>query len=354
MLVASDPQRDHRCRHVRDRRLRPLRRLPLDARRRRAAGRERARDGLRRRRRSGRVRGPGRRRSSDARSTSGFPAYVAIALAGTIGYTIGSIGGWAIGLYGGRPYLERHGRWLHLNKEKLDRAERWFERWEDWAVFLGRLTPRHSLVRLDPGRRVRGAVRPLHAAHARSAPRSGASPSPAPAGRAGASWEDFHHAFRYVEYVVAAAVVVGVAWLGWRYVRSAGAGWPRSLRRLRNDEPRSYTRPRDQQIPLIDVKAQYAPLIPELKERVRRRARVRAGSSSGPRSRRSSDEAAALPRRAARDRSRERHGRARPRARGARDRARRRGRSARRSRSTRRPRRSPASARRRCSPTSTR
>ena len=45
----------------------------------------------------------------------GFAAYVAIALAGTIGYTIGSIVGWAIGLYGGRPYVERHGRWLHLN-----------------------------------------------------------------------------------------------------------------------------------------------------------------------------------------------------------------------------------------------
>jgi membrane protein DedA with SNARE-associated domain len=71
----------------------------------------------------------------------GLAAYVAVALAGTIGYTIGAIGGWAIGLYGGRPYLERHGRWLHLSKEKLDRAERWFERWEDWAVFLGRLTP---------------------------------------------------------------------------------------------------------------------------------------------------------------------------------------------------------------------
>ena len=71
----------------------------------------------------------------------GFGAYVAIALAGTIGYTLGSMMGWAIGFYGGRPYLERHGRWLHLNAEKLDRAERWFARWEDWAVFLGRLTP---------------------------------------------------------------------------------------------------------------------------------------------------------------------------------------------------------------------
>src|SRR5215475_826542 len=71
----------------------------------------------------------------------GAPAYVAMALAGTIGYTLGAMVGWAIGRYGGRPYLERHGRWLHLDEEKLDRAERWFERWEDWAVFLGRLTP---------------------------------------------------------------------------------------------------------------------------------------------------------------------------------------------------------------------
>src|ERR671923_1481821 len=32
---------------------------------------------------------------------SGFPAYLAMALSGTLGYTIGSVGGWAIGLYGG-------------------------------------------------------------------------------------------------------------------------------------------------------------------------------------------------------------------------------------------------------------
>ena len=71
----------------------------------------------------------------------GLPAYLAIALAGTIGYLIGAVIGWEIGRRGGRPYLERHGRWLHLDHAKLERAEAWFQRWEDWAVFLGRLTP---------------------------------------------------------------------------------------------------------------------------------------------------------------------------------------------------------------------
>ncbi len=97
----------------------------------------------------------------------GLPAYLAIALAGTIGYTLGAICGWAVGLYGGRPYLERHGRWLHVDDEKLGRAERWFERWEDWAVFLGRLTPVITVLRLDPRGCSRDAVRPLHAPDAR-------------------------------------------------------------------------------------------------------------------------------------------------------------------------------------------
>src|SRR5262245_27985695 len=39
----------------------------------------------------------------------GFPAYVAMAVAGTVGYLVGSVGGWAIGDYGGRPFLERRG-----------------------------------------------------------------------------------------------------------------------------------------------------------------------------------------------------------------------------------------------------
>src|SRR5438128_2252850 len=72
---------------------------------------------------------------------AGAAAYVAIALAGTIGYLIGSVAGWAIGLYGGRPLLERHGRKLHLPPARIDRAERWFERWGPAAVLLGRITP---------------------------------------------------------------------------------------------------------------------------------------------------------------------------------------------------------------------
>jgi membrane protein DedA with SNARE-associated domain len=148
----------------------------------------------------------------------GVPAYVAIALAGTIGYTIGSVIGWLIGLYAGRPYLERHGRWLHLDKEKLDRAERWFERWEDWAVFLGRLTPVvRSFVSIPAGVMETPFVRYLALTLAGSAIWCFAF---AGAGYlAGDNWEDFHHAFRFADYLVAAAVIAGVGWVAWRLIR---------------------------------------------------------------------------------------------------------------------------------------
>ena len=68
-------------------------------------------------------------------------AFVTMALAGTLGYVVGAIGGWAIGRYGGRPFVEGHGRFLHLGPERLDRAERWFDRHDRWAVLLGRITP---------------------------------------------------------------------------------------------------------------------------------------------------------------------------------------------------------------------
>jgi membrane protein DedA with SNARE-associated domain len=148
----------------------------------------------------------------------GLPAYVAMALAGTIGYTVGAIVGWAIGLYGGRPYLERHGRWLHLDGAKLDRAEAWFERWENWAVFLGRLTPVvRSFVSIPAGVMevplVRYTVLTLAGSAIWCFSFAGAGYL------AGANWEDFHHAFRYADYLVGAVIVGGVGWLAWRYVR---------------------------------------------------------------------------------------------------------------------------------------
>jgi membrane protein DedA with SNARE-associated domain len=142
----------------------------------------------------------------------GLPAYVAMALAGTIGYLAGSVLGWWIGLAAGRPYLERHGRWLHLSPARLDRAEAWFDRWDDWAVLLGRVTPvARSFVSIPAGvfRMPLGrySLLTLVGSAAWCFPLAGVGWA------LGANWERFHHAFGYVDVVVGVLVVVAVAYL---------------------------------------------------------------------------------------------------------------------------------------------
>jgi len=65
---------------------------------------------------------------------------IAIAVA-TVGSVVGAIVGYAIGAWGGRPLLDRYGRYVGIGAGELDRADRWFERWGAWAVFLGRMIP---------------------------------------------------------------------------------------------------------------------------------------------------------------------------------------------------------------------
>lgn len=136
-------------------------------------------------------------------------AYVVIAGAGVVGYTLGSILGWAVGLYGGRPFLERHGRWLHVTPEKLDRAEVWFERWGDATVFFGRVTPVvRSFISIPAGI----GEMPL----GRFAALTFLGTIPWCFGLAGiglalgSSWERFHEGFRYADYAIVALAVAGV------------------------------------------------------------------------------------------------------------------------------------------------
>jgi membrane protein DedA with SNARE-associated domain len=68
-------------------------------------------------------------------------AYVVVAVTGTLGNVVGAAGGWWIGVRGGRGIVHRYGRYIHVSEAKLDRAERRFERYDDWAVPVGFATP---------------------------------------------------------------------------------------------------------------------------------------------------------------------------------------------------------------------
>jgi len=147
-------------------------------------------------------------------------AFVVMALAGTLGYLVGSIVGWVIGFYGGRPLLEHHGRWLHLSPQKLDRAERWFDRWDDLAVLIGRVTPViRSFISIPAGIfRMpfwRYIVLTLIGSAIWAFAFAGVGYG------VGSSYERFQHGFRFVDYAILAAIIALAAYLIVRWRRSS-------------------------------------------------------------------------------------------------------------------------------------
>lgn len=64
-----------------------------------------------------------------------------ITVAGTLGCLAGSLIAYYIGLWGGRPLLERYGKYVLISKRELDLADKWFEKYGDRAVFVSRLLP---------------------------------------------------------------------------------------------------------------------------------------------------------------------------------------------------------------------
>jgi len=64
-----------------------------------------------------------------------------VGVAGALGCNLGSIVAYAVGAYGGRPWLERYGRYVLISRRELAWADRWFARYGEATVFFSRLLP---------------------------------------------------------------------------------------------------------------------------------------------------------------------------------------------------------------------
>jgi membrane protein DedA with SNARE-associated domain len=67
--------------------------------------------------------------------------YWVVVVVATIGNTLGSLVAYAIGAYGGRPFLERYGRYLLIRPHEIELADRFFANHGAATVFIGRLLP---------------------------------------------------------------------------------------------------------------------------------------------------------------------------------------------------------------------
>ncbi len=64
-----------------------------------------------------------------------------VALAGAIGCVVGSIPAYYLGMYGGRPLVEKYGKWVLISPKDLDWADKAFAKHGEIIIFIGRLLP---------------------------------------------------------------------------------------------------------------------------------------------------------------------------------------------------------------------
>jgi membrane protein DedA with SNARE-associated domain len=135
-----------------------------------------------------------------------------VTAAGVLGNLVGSWIAYGVGRLGRVDLLERHGAKLHVKRSDLERADRWFARYGDAAVFLCRLLPVvRTFISLPAG----VARMPFWRFTALTL--AGCIPwvlALAVVGQqAGDRWGEWKDNLHYVDYAVVAAVIAGVAWL---------------------------------------------------------------------------------------------------------------------------------------------
>jgi membrane protein DedA with SNARE-associated domain len=143
-----------------------------------------------------------------------------IVVAGVLGNLVGSLIAYAAGYYGRIELLDQN-RFIHINRKHLEWADRWFEKYGSATVFFSRMLPIvRTFISLPAG----SARMPLGRFVLFTA--AGCIPwvlMLAIIGReVGARWEDWRGYLHYLDYVVIAAIVLGIVYLIVRR-RRAGA-----------------------------------------------------------------------------------------------------------------------------------
>ena len=130
---------------------------------------------------------------------------------GTAGDLTGACIAYWVGRLGGRPLVERWGRYVRLRTHDLDRATRFFERRGQITVLVSRVLPVvRTFISLPAGIAEMPFARFVVFTILGSLPWTF---SLALAGHAiGAHWRGVAHAFRPASYVIAALIVAAVAW----------------------------------------------------------------------------------------------------------------------------------------------
>jgi membrane protein DedA with SNARE-associated domain len=137
-----------------------------------------------------------------------------VVVAATIGNTLGSLVGYAIGAWGGRPFLERYGRYLLIRPHEIELAERFFDRWGAPTAFFSRLLPVvRTFISFPAG--VARMHLPTFIAYSTAGALLWSIALVYAGEQLGANWEEIRHALAPFDFLIAVAFVAAVALFAW-------------------------------------------------------------------------------------------------------------------------------------------
>ena len=139
-------------------------------------------------------------------------------IAGAFGCVVGSVAAYWLGVYGGRPLVEKYGKYVLIRHKDLDLADRWFARYGDWAIFVSRLLPVvRTFISFPAGIARMSFLRFVIYTFLGSFPWCFAL---AYVGKLlGTHWRDIRHYFHGADVVIVSLIVIAFAFWLWRHLK---------------------------------------------------------------------------------------------------------------------------------------
>ncbi len=140
-------------------------------------------------------------------------------LAGTLGCLIGSIVAYYVGVWGGRPLVEKYGKYVLISHHDLDLADRWFKKYGAWSIFFSRLLPVVRTFISFPAGVARMNIWTFSIYTVLGS-------FPWCVGlvylgqRLGGHWDGLGEYFHKFDLVIGIIIIAGVTWYIWRHVRN--------------------------------------------------------------------------------------------------------------------------------------
>jgi len=144
-----------------------------------------------------------------------------VSVAGALGCVVGSLVAYWVGMYGGRPLIEKYGKYLLISHHDLNLADRWFDRFGEAIVFVSRLLPAiRTFIAFPAGVARMNLKKFIIYTFAGSLPWCLGLAYVGQ--KLGEQWDKdprLKNLFHRFDFVIGILIVLAVAWWVWRHVR---------------------------------------------------------------------------------------------------------------------------------------